>query len=106
MYQKYGSPDNLRLTDLDKPVPRDQEVLVKVHAASVNYGNLVLLKGKPYLARFAYGLLKPKHTIPGGDIAGQWKQWAKESHSLSQAIIKVLFQSPLLLLLLWIYPAG
>ncbi|OMF60045.1 alcohol dehydrogenase [Paenibacillus sp. FSL R5-0490] len=71
VYQKYGTPDNLRLTDLDKPVPRDQEVLVKVHAASVNYGNLVLLKGKPYLARFAYGLLKPRHTVPGGDIAGQ-----------------------------------
>ena len=78
MYQKYGSPDNLRLTDLDKPVPRDQEVLVKIHAASVNYGNLVLLKGKPYLARFAYGLLKPKHTVPGGDIAGQVEAVGKD----------------------------
>ncbi|RBP87592.1 NADPH:quinone reductase-like Zn-dependent oxidoreductase [Cytobacillus firmus] len=71
MYRKYGSPDNLKLTYLDKPVPKDHEVLVKVHAAAVNYGNLVLLRGKPYLARFVYGLLKPKHTIPGGDIAGQ-----------------------------------
>ncbi len=78
MYQQYGSPDNLRLTELDKPVPKDHEVLVKVHAASVNYGNLVLLKGKPYLARFAYGLLKPKHTIPGGDIAGQVEAVGKE----------------------------
>ncbi|MBX9975123.1 NAD(P)-dependent alcohol dehydrogenase [Cytobacillus firmus] len=78
VYQKYGSPDNLRLTDLDKPVPKDHEVLVKVHAASVNYGNLVLLKGKPFLARFAYGLLKPKHTIPGGDIAGQVEAVGKE----------------------------
>ncbi|MDF2036400.1 NAD(P)-dependent alcohol dehydrogenase [Cytobacillus oceanisediminis] len=78
VYQKYGSPENLRLTDLDKPVPKDHEVLVKVHAASVNYGNLVLLKGKPFLARFAYGLLKPKHTIPGGDIAGQVEAVGKE----------------------------
>lgn len=78
MYQKYGSADNLRLTDLVKPLPKDHEVLVKVHAASVNYGNLVLLKGKPYLARFAYGLLKPKHTIPGGDIAGQVEAVGKD----------------------------
>lgn len=49
----------------------DNEVLVKIHAASVNYGNLVLLKGEPFLARFAFGLLKPKYTIPGGDIAGR-----------------------------------
>ncbi|MCC3646777.1 NAD(P)-dependent alcohol dehydrogenase [Cytobacillus oceanisediminis] len=78
VYQTYGSPDNLRLTDLDKPVPKDHEVLVKVHAASVNYGNLVLLKGKPFLARFAYGLLKPKHTVPGGDIAGQVEAVGKD----------------------------
>jgi NADPH:quinone reductase-like Zn-dependent oxidoreductase len=78
VYQKYGSPENLRLTDIDIPVPKDHEVLVKVHAASVNYGNLVLLKGKPYLARFAYGLLKPKHTIPGGDIAGQVEAVGKD----------------------------
>ncbi|MGA5691616.1 NAD(P)-dependent alcohol dehydrogenase [Cytobacillus pseudoceanisediminis] len=78
VYQKYGSPDNLRLTDLDKPVPKDHEVLIKVHAAAVNYGNLVLLRGKPYLARFAYGLLRPKHTIPGGDIAGQVEAVGKE----------------------------
>ncbi|WP_370222425.1 NAD(P)-dependent alcohol dehydrogenase [Cytobacillus sp.] len=78
VYQKYGSPENLRLTDIETPVPKDQEVLVKVHASSVNYGNLVLLKGKPFLARFAYGLLKPKHTIPGGDIAGQVEAVGKE----------------------------
>lgn len=46
-------------------------MLVKVHAASLNYGNLVLLRGKPFLARFAFGLSKPKYSIPGGDIAGQ-----------------------------------
>lgn len=45
-------------------------MLVKVHAASLNFGNLVLLKGKPLLARFAFGLTKPKYSIPGGDIAG------------------------------------
>jgi NADPH:quinone reductase-like Zn-dependent oxidoreductase len=70
VYKKYGPPDVLEVTKVEKPIPTDNQVLVKVHAASVNYGNLVLLKGEPFLARFAFGLLKPKYTIPGGDIAG------------------------------------
>jgi NADPH:quinone reductase-like Zn-dependent oxidoreductase len=70
VYKKYGSPDVLRLMDIEKPVPKDNQVLVKIHATSLNYGNLVLLKGEPFLARFAFGLLKPKYSIPGGDIAG------------------------------------
>ena len=71
VYNKYGSPDVLKLTEVEKPIPKDNQVLVKIHAASVNYGNLVLLKGEPFLARFAFGLLKPKYSIPGGDIAGR-----------------------------------
>ena len=67
---KYGPPDVLEFTEVEKPVPLDNQVLVKVHAASVNYGNLVLLRGEPFLARFAFGLFKPKFSIPGGDIAG------------------------------------
>ncbi|MCL6571382.1 MAG: NAD(P)-dependent alcohol dehydrogenase [Bacillus sp. (in: Bacteria)] len=68
---KYGSPDVLEVKEVKKPIPTDNQVLVKVHAASVNYGNLVLLRGKPFLARFAFGLLKPKYSIPGGDMAGR-----------------------------------
>ncbi|MGG2093354.1 NAD(P)-dependent alcohol dehydrogenase [Bacillus sp. S13(2024)] len=71
VYNKYGSPDVLTLTEVDKPFPEDNQVLVKIHASSLNYGNLVLLKGEPFLARFAFGLLKPKYAIPGGDIAGR-----------------------------------
>jgi len=52
--------------------------LVRIHAASLNYGNLVLLKGEPFLARFAFGLLKPKYTIPGGDIAGRVEAVGKD----------------------------
>jgi 2-desacetyl-2-hydroxyethyl bacteriochlorophyllide A dehydrogenase len=69
--QKYGSPDVLELREIERPIPQDNQVLVNVHAASLNYGNLVLLKGEPFLARFAFGLFKPKHPIPGGDIAGR-----------------------------------
>jgi NADPH:quinone reductase-like Zn-dependent oxidoreductase len=68
--EKYGSPEVLKLAEIDKPVPEDDQVLVKIHAASINFGNLVLLKGEPFLARFAFGLFKPNHLIPGGDMAG------------------------------------
>lgn len=68
--RKYGSPDVLELSEVEKPIPKSNQVLVKIKAASLNYGNLVLLKGSPFLARFAFGIFKPKYTIPGGDIAG------------------------------------
>jgi NADPH:quinone reductase-like Zn-dependent oxidoreductase len=68
---KYGGPEVLGLNDVPKPVPNDDQVLVKVHAASLNKANLILLKGKPYLVRLVFGLTKPKHPIPGCDIAGK-----------------------------------
>jgi len=68
--RKYGSPDVLELAEMEKPIPKSNQVLVKIKASSINYGNLVLLKGEPFLARFAFGVLKPKYAIPGGDIAG------------------------------------
>jgi NADPH:quinone reductase-like Zn-dependent oxidoreductase len=71
VYHKYGPPDVLELKEVEKPVPADNQVLVRVQAASVNYGNLVLLKGEPFLARLFFGPLKPKYSIPGGDIAGR-----------------------------------
>jgi len=68
---KYGSPDVLQLKEVEKPTPKDNEVLVKVHAASVNAADLEILRGM-FLARLLYqGLLKPKNTILGTDIAGQ-----------------------------------
>ncbi|MET3195129.1 NAD(P)-dependent alcohol dehydrogenase [Bacillus sp. OAE603] len=68
--KKYGSPDVLELSEVEKPIPKSNQVLVKIKATSINYGNLVLLKGEPFLARIAFGILKPKYAIPGGDIAG------------------------------------
>ncbi|WML51265.1 NAD(P)-dependent alcohol dehydrogenase [Neobacillus sp. PS3-12] len=70
VYDKYGPPDVLELKEIEKPIPEDNQVLVKVYASSVNYGNLVLLKGEPFLARLFFGPIKPKYSIPGGDIAG------------------------------------
>ncbi|KMY54369.1 alcohol dehydrogenase [Bacillus sp. FJAT-27231] len=75
---KYGSPDVLELKEIKKPLPTENQVLVKVRSASLNFGNLVLLKGKPFLARFAFGLIRPKYSIPGGDIAGKVEAVGKD----------------------------
>jgi NADPH:quinone reductase-like Zn-dependent oxidoreductase len=72
VYHTYGSPDVLHLEEVSKPVPQDDEVLVKVHAASLNAGDWHLLRARPFLMRLmGFGLLKPKHTILGSDIAGR-----------------------------------
>src|SRR6476646_2322533 len=70
IYTTYGSPDVLQLNDVAKPTPKDNEVLVKVYAASANPLDWHLMRAEPFLARFANGLLKPKNTKLGADIAG------------------------------------
>jgi NADPH:quinone reductase-like Zn-dependent oxidoreductase len=71
-YTKYGSPDVLQLKEVEKPTPKDNEVLVKVHAASVNDWDWGLLRGTPLVNRLLFGLLKPTKTkILGCDIAGR-----------------------------------
>ncbi len=70
VYRKYGLPDVLKLEEVEKPNPKDDEVLVKVHAASVNSWDWDLLRGTPFLVRL-WGLLKPKYKILGADIAGR-----------------------------------
>src|SRR6266704_3042790 len=68
----YGSPDVLQLKEVARPTPKDNEVLVQVHAASVNAAELHLLRGKPFLMRLmGFGFLKPKHTILGAAMAGR-----------------------------------
>lgn len=76
--RSYGSSSVLKAEEVPDPVPKDDELLIKVHAASLNQANLVLLKGKPFLARFAYGVFKPKHVIPGSDISGVVKAAGKQ----------------------------
>jgi NADPH:quinone reductase-like Zn-dependent oxidoreductase len=68
---KYGSPDVLQLRDIDKPVVKTSEVLVRVRAAAVNIGDWHLMRGLPYVTRVVFGLRKPRREIPGLDIAGQ-----------------------------------
>ncbi len=69
---EYGSPDVLKLTEVEKPTPKDHEVLIRVRAASVNPLDWRLLRGKPFFSRLLMGgLRRPKATRPGVDVAGQ-----------------------------------
>ncbi len=72
VYTEYGSPaDVLHLKNVEKPTPKDNEVLVKVHAASLNAADLYIVSGTPFLVRLMTGgLRKPKQPIPGSDMAG------------------------------------
>jgi NADPH:quinone reductase-like Zn-dependent oxidoreductase len=67
---KYGPPDVLELTEVENPIPKDDEVLLKVHTASVNPADWHLLRGTPYIARLQLGLRKPKDKVLGCDVAG------------------------------------
>jgi NADPH:quinone reductase-like Zn-dependent oxidoreductase len=72
VYTKYGSPDVLRLAEVEKPVPGANEVLIKVHAAALNAYDVHLLTADPFVIRLAgFGFLKPKHGVLGADLAGR-----------------------------------
>src|SRR5215207_6696270 len=71
VYSKYGSQDVLQFKDVEKPTPRDNEILIKIHAASATIGDVIIMKGEPFPVRFLSGLLEPKHKIPGKDMAGR-----------------------------------
>jgi len=68
---KYGAPDVLQLQEIEKPVPKDNEVLIKVHAATATTSGLSGRKGEPFFARLFTGLTKPKKNILGIELAGE-----------------------------------
>jgi NADPH:quinone reductase-like Zn-dependent oxidoreductase len=71
VYDKYGPPDVLQLKEVEKPTPKDDEILIKVQASSVNWGDWHNLRADPFLVRLASGLLRPKNKILGFDVAGR-----------------------------------
>jgi NADPH:quinone reductase-like Zn-dependent oxidoreductase len=73
VYDQYGSPDVLRLEEVDTPTPKDNEVLIKIHAVSINGSDREGLIGKPLYARMS-GLRRPGDPILGSDIAGRVEQ--------------------------------
>ena len=77
-YHQYGSPDVLKLEEVEKPAPKDDEVLVKVQAASANPLDWHLMRGEPFLARIEAGLQKPKNPRLGADVAGRVEAVGKD----------------------------
>jgi len=71
VYDNYGPPEVLELREIGKPTPKEDEVLIKVHAASVNAMDYRFLTGTPFLARLMAGLLRPTHKVLGLDVAGK-----------------------------------
>lgn len=71
VFHTYGSPEVLKMEEVPQPVPQDDEILVKVVAASAAAGDWHLLRADPFLIRFAYGLFAPKFKILGADVAGR-----------------------------------
>ncbi|MFN2136952.1 MAG: NAD(P)-dependent alcohol dehydrogenase, partial [Candidatus Promineifilaceae bacterium] len=67
--EKYGSPNVLQLGEVEKPVPRDNEVLVKIHAAAATTAHTAIRKG-PLAGRMVTGIRSPKNPTPGTDLAG------------------------------------
>ncbi len=82
VHTQYGPPDVLQFTEVEKPAPQDNEILIKLYAASVNPVDLFKMRGLP-LIRLIPGLRTPKHQVLGCDIAGrverngmEWKRLA------------------------------
>ncbi len=71
VYTKYGPPDVVQITDVEKPIPKDDEVLIKVRAASANPYDWHLMRGEPYFVRLVAGLRKPEDKRLGVDVAGR-----------------------------------
>ena len=71
VYTDYGPPDVLEVKEIEQPTPNHHEVLIKVHASTVNRTDCGVLRAKPFFVRFLYGLRKPKHMILGNEFAGQ-----------------------------------
>ena len=79
---KYGSAEVLETRDVEKPQIGGNEVLVRVHAASIHVGDWILMTGSPMVMRMATGLRKPKNPVPGTDVAGTVEAVGKDVQRL------------------------
>ena len=82
VYTKYGSPDVLQLKEVEKPTPKDDELLIKIYATTVNRTDCATIRAIPFFSRIVTGLLKPKKQIPGTEFAGEIEAIGKNILSL------------------------
>ena len=82
LHEKYGPPEVLRLGELPRPTPKGAEVLVRVHAATVNRTDCAILRAKPWIMRLITGLFRPKRPIPGTDFAGVVEAVGEQTQTL------------------------
>ena len=82
VYTKYGPPDVLQLKEVAKPIPKDNEVLVRIYATTVNRTDCATIRAKPFFARLFTGMFKPKKQIPGTEFAGNIEEIGKYVKSL------------------------
>jgi len=82
VYQKYGSPDVLELKEVEKPTSKDNEVLIRIHATTVNRTDYATIRAIPFFLRLVTGLFKPKKQIPGTEFAGKIEGIGKNVSSL------------------------
>lgn len=71
IHKKYGPPSVLEILNIDKPIPKNNEILIRVYATTVNRTDCAMLRAKPFIMRFFTGFLKPSKPILGTDFAGQ-----------------------------------
>ncbi len=81
--RKYGSPNQIKIEIIENPIPKDNEVLIKVYATTVNRTDCANLTAKPFIMRFVLGLIKPRKIILGTDFAGEVVSIGKDVKSFS-----------------------
>jgi len=82
VYTKYGPPDVLELKEVERPAPKDNEVLIRIYATTVNRTDCATIRAKPFFARLFTGMFKPKKQIPGTEFAGKIEEIGKNVKSL------------------------